>query len=109
MKMRTFPPDKVYRLVELRPPYWKFQEALVNSKIRFFYEARAKQDLAGFLFFNREHAPHFEVLSGSRKGQRFIGLPPCRILAIRPRDLRRCSCPAFSFPHRPGSGGCPYA
>jgi hypothetical protein len=109
VKTRTFVPEKTYRVVELAQPYWRYEEKLVGAKILFLEQIEATQDLAGFLRFKGRNPPYFTILSGPLKGQTTIGLPLCRILTVRRKDLGKCPCPAYPYPHRPGSGDCPHA
>ena len=108
MKKRTFHPGTTYRLVEFRQPYTRYIESLINCKIEFLYLVNALQDPEGFLEWHTS-VPSFKILSGKFKEENRWGLPACRILTVRQRSLRLCKCPAYSYPHRPGSGACPHA
>ena len=106
MKTRSFLPGKTYKIVEIAQPHWWVQTKLLNAKIEFTQPTQAPQDQEGFLKFSQTGKPFFNVLSGPHKDQEYISLPVCRIRILRQRDYNKCTCPAWPFPHRLGSGDC---
>lgn len=107
MRRRQFLTGKPYRIIEMRQPISRLTEKLLDTKIQFLFECHAKQDLEGFIKWDRHYTPHVLQLSGPSKGRTLIGLPSCRILAIKQRIT--CNCLAYPYPHRLGSGDCPHA
>jgi hypothetical protein len=107
MRTRIFPSRAIYRIVELRQPVARHDESLLYAKVRFLEKHVARQEGSGFVHWNPFSPPKVEILSGQRKKEFPLLLPRCRILKV-PLFRGTCACSAYKFPHRTGSGACPY-
>jgi hypothetical protein len=102
LKLRKFFTFTTYRIVEVRQPASRLIEPYVGEKIHFTYPSVATQDQAGFLTF--QGIQHIQLINTTRG---IVGtLPICRILKEKIRTHPLCSCSAYRFPHRQGSGEC---